>query len=298
MSFPVPTHDAIQAALNLPDDPVHIATGGLKAVYRFDWPNGGPEAIKAVYIPPGRTDEEMLQREQLIARAKREIEALRACSHPAIVKLGHIQPELFTIGTHDYLIYGEEFLPGESLVAQLDTAKPAMTFADLKLIFETLLVLIDELAQLGFLHRDIKPDNIIDTGDSDRRYVVLDMGIAYKMEGTQLTQGGAPGTIRYMAPEMLMPDYKDHMDFRCDLYSAGLTVYVLASRQHPYAPRPEHQYATMWRIMNVQPEKLTTLRPDLPPEICRMIDRCIRKKPALRYSRIAQILNELKGIKQ
>lgn len=112
MPFPIPSERLIKDSLNLPSDPVHVATGGFKAVYRFDWPNGGPEAIKAVYIPPGRTDEEMLQREQLIARAKREIEALSACPHPAIVKLGHIQAELFAIGAHDYLIYGEEFLPG------------------------------------------------------------------------------------------------------------------------------------------------------------------------------------------
>lgn len=296
MSFPIPDEDQIKDALSLPGDPVHEATGGFKAVYRFNWPNGDPEAIKAVYIPPGRTDAETLQREQLIARAKREIEALGACLHPAIVKLGNIKPEIFEIDGHDYLIYGEEFLPGEALNWRFEPGAEEMSFSDLKLLFETLLVLIDELSKLGFLHRDIKPDNIIDTRDLERRFVVLDMGIAYKMDGTELTQGGAPGTIRYMAPEMLMPDYKDHMDFRCDLYSAALTVYVLASKQHPYAPKRENAYATAWRILKTHPEPLGNLRSDLPAAFCKMIDRCIRKRPALRYSRIDQIQNELKGI--
>lgn len=298
MSFPIPDPALIKAALNLADEPTYIAVGGFKAVYRSVWPNGDPEAIKAVFIPKATTDSETLQRDQLIARAKREIEALGMCEHPAIVKLGKIRPEMFEIEGNDYLIYGEEFLPGEALNHLLAPAREPVPFADLKLLFETLIVLIDELASLGFLHRDIKPDNIIGSEDPHRRFVVLDMGIAYKMGGTQLTQGGAPGTIRYMAPEMLMPDYKDHMDFRCDLYSAGLTVYVLAAKQHPYAPRPEHGYATQWRIMNTHPEPLGKLRPNLPAAFCKIIDRCIRKKPALRYNRIDQIQIELRGITQ
>lgn len=296
MSFPVPDPALIAEALNLTVDPSPIAVGGFKAVYRFDWPNGNPEAIKAVFIPKASDDSETLLRDQLIARAKREIEALSACLHPAIVKLGQIRPELFELGGSDYLVYGEEFLPGDALSHWLRAGREPMSYPDLKHLFETLLVLIGELALLGFLHRDIKPDNIIDTGDPERRYVVLDMGIAYKMEGTQLTQGGAPGTLRYMAPELLMPDYRDHLDFRCDLYSAALTIYVLAARQHPYAPKPEHAYATQWRIMNTHPEPLAALRTDLPTAFCKIIDRCIRKKPALRYNRIALIQAELNKI--
>jgi serine/threonine-protein kinase len=86
------------------------------------------------------------------------------------------------------------------------------------------------------------------------------------------------------------------MDFRCDLYAAGLTLYVLASGTHPFAPRPEHQYATVYRIMNTIPLPLTTLRGDLPAKFCAMIDRCIRKKPALRYARIELVEDELREV--
>lgn len=117
------------------------------------------------------------------------------------------------------------------------------------------------------------------------------------MHGTQLTQcGSPPGTVRYMAPELLNPGYKDVMDFRCDLYAAGLTIYVLASGMHPFAPKPEYEHATIYRILNERPHLLADLCPDLPPAFCAIIDRCIRKKPALRYAKIELIEKALREV--
>lgn len=158
----------------------------------------------------------------------------------------------------------------------------------------TLVDLIQHLSSRGYLHRDIKPDNIIETGQADRRFVPLDMGIAYKMHGTELTQGsGPPGTLRYMAPELLRPDYKDNMDFRSDLYSTALTIYVLASGTHPFAPKPEVQAMTVYRIMNITPAPLESQRSDLPLGFCRLIDQCIRKRPALRQGNLDSLKNLL-----
>ena len=58
-------------------------------------------------------------------------------------------------------------------------------------------------------------------------------------------------------------------------------------------PQPQNDYATMYRIFHVQPDKLEILRPDLPLKFCRIVDRCIRKKPALRYARLGLLRKEL-----
>lgn len=298
MIIPIPDQSDLKNALSLAEEPSFVATGGFKAVFKFTRGDGAAEAIKAVYIPDANPDDDdaLLQREQLVARAKREIEALKQCSHPNIVKLGDIIPTELRIGTSSYLVYSEEFLDGESVASWLRAEFPA-SFTDLLALMTTLTDLIENLNILGYLHRDIKPENIMETSDAKRKFVVLDMGIAYKMMGTELTRGGGPpGTLRYMAPELLRPDYKDNMDFRCDLYSAALTVYVLASKTHPFAPKPEHAYATAYRIAKMSPQPLNTLRPDLPRQFCEIIDRCIRKKPALRYSNILQLKTELKAI--
>lgn len=298
MNIPIPEEEQFRLALGLISTPTFIATGGFKAVFKVSFADGGEEALKAVYLPKVRqdSDESLLYREQLLARTKREITALRKCDFPAIVKLGRIDPVHKNISGNDFLVYSEEFLPGSSLISWLKS-NDAASFLDLHSVMITLVELIENLNKLGYLHRDIKPENIIETGIPSRRFVALDMGIAYKSQGTDLTQNaGPPGTLRYMAPELLQPDYKDNMDFRCDLYSAALTVYVLAAKTHPFAPQPESPYATVYRIMKTTPTSLQKIRPDLPEGFCRIIDRCIRKRPALRYGNIAMIKNELKNL--
>lgn len=296
MNFPIPTIEQIQSKLQLSEAPEHIGTGGFKAVYKIKNEAGQFEALKAVHIPAIRTGEESLFRNQLIARAKREIAALAECSFPSIVKLGTFKAQMLTIGSSDYLTYSEELLPGTSLVEWL-IQKHTATLEELKALMLMLTKLIDSLAKLNYIHRDIKPENIMYTGNQDRPFVILDMGIAYKMQGTDLTQGPrGPGTTRYMAPELFNPNYKDALDYRCDLYSAGLTTYVLASQTHPFAPAPEMEYATMYRIMNVRPQPLSFYRPDLPPQFCQIIDRCIRKKPALRYNNLEALQEELRKV--
>lgn len=293
MNFPIPETSLLRDALRLESDPVHIGTGGFKAVYRVRMPSGVDEAVKAVYIPDALNEEDLVHRELLIARAQREVKAIDECGSPNIVRLGSLPATLRRIGGSDYLVYSEEFLPGRSLEKWIGNPPPP-PYATLHEIFGVLIGLIRELVGIGYLHRDIKPDNIMDTGLAGRRFVMLDLGIAYKMHGTQLTQASTPpGTVRFMAPELLRPDYKDNMDFRCDLYSAGLTVYVLASGMHPFAPHPEHAYATVYRIIHTIPPPLARLRPDLPGRFCAMIDRCIKKAPALRFARIELVENEL-----
>lgn len=297
MAFPIPSAEEVQQALGLAEVPDHIGTGGFKTVYRINTASG-PEVIKAVYIPPAGDEEADAARAQLIARAEREIEALGMCNSPVLVKLGSHEPQMHAIGNNDYLLYGEEFLPGQPLTNWIGK-QPAPSYDELRSVLLSLVGLIRELSASGYLHRDIKPANIMDTGIVDRPFVVLDLGIAFKLQGTELTQGGGPpGTLLYMAPELLKPDYKDVMDFRCDLYTAGLTVYVVASGIHPYAPQPESQYATAYRIMTQRPKPLTELRHDLPAKFCKIIDRCIRKRPALRYARPELVEAELQEVKQ
>jgi len=296
-NFPIPTGLELQQKMNLPNTPVYHRRGGFKAVYTMKNARNVDEALKAIFIPRAESEQERLQRNQLIARAKREIAALSECSSAGIVKLGGIKAEMVELQHADYLVYSEEMLKGEPLASRLAPGSPQMDFESLRLLLLTLVRLIGDLHAINYLHRDIKPDNIMDTGDPNRRFVALDMGIAYKLHGTDITQGpNPPGTLRYMAPELLGPNYKDSMDYRSEIYSAGLTVYVLASKSHPFAPMPEHAYATLYRIMNTHPQPLARLRPDLPQAFCQIIDRCIRKRAALRYSSIDILINEIERI--
>lgn len=298
LTIPIP--DAVQLKQCLPGvaDLTFLARGGFKAVFRGIDNAQRTEAIKAIYIPTESDGFAPEQISQFAARAHREIVALQLCTAPCIVRLGTLKPATVTVSAGQYVVYSEEFLPGGPL-SNVIAGGNTVTFDILCHVFTFLLDVIDEMIRIKHLHRDIKPANIMATGNPNRPYVILDMGIAYKMHGTQLTQGPTPpGTLRYMAPELLLPDYKDVMDFRCDLYSSGLTIYELATGIQPFAPRPENDYATMYRIMHDRPVPMETLRPDLPTKFCQIVNRCIKKSPALRYARTDLIRKDLEETRQ
>jgi eukaryotic-like serine/threonine-protein kinase len=266
-----------------------LGEGGFKAVYRAEV-RGRVEAVKVVYIPPEA--EENGSREEIIARVRREIDALGRCRTNRLVALGSLALAAASIGGHDYLIYSEELLPGESLRQRMQV-RPG--YQELHLLMTCLMEALRAIEQSGHIHRDVKPDNVMVTGLAERPFVVLDLGIAFKVRGTELTARGAgpPGTVIYMAPELFQPQYKDALDIRSDIYSAGVTVFEYAAGQHPFHRPGERDYTTVYRILHQQPAKLADLRGDLPERFCRLVDRCFKRLPALRYPNPGAVLREL-----
>lgn len=273
----------------------YVCSGGFKAVYKGAI-NGIIEAIKIIYLPPEK-DEENNCHGEIIARIKREIETLKLCETNCLVKLGQLSLELININVKDYLIYSEEFIEGYTLKEKiLKKYKPE--WKELRILTISLMEALIELYNKKLIHRDIKPENIISTNDSIRPFVLLDLGIAYKIEGTDLTaMGQLPGTLKYVAPELLKPDYKTYLDIRSDIYSSGITIFEYASGKHPLCKTREDQYATSCRILKQPAEKLEAFRNDLPFAFCEIINRCMKKQPALRFQNPMAVLKQLEGIK-
>ncbi len=270
-----------------------VASGGFKAVFKAKL-REQVEAVKVVYIPPEA--EEETSREEIVARVKREIDALKLCCTNRLVSLGSIGLQMIKIGGRDYLIYSEEFLTGETLRFRIRNGERP-NIEELVCLTRCLTEALEAIALIGHIHRDVKPGNVIATGNPARPFVLLDLGIAYKIHGTDLTgRGGPPGTLLYMAPELFRPDYKSMLDIRSDIYSAGVTIFEYASGAHPLARTDESEYTTVYRIVYQPPTKLGTLRTDLPEAFCRMIDRCIKKLPALRYANPRALLQELQEV--
>ena len=269
-----------------------VAAGGFKAVYKAEI-KGQTEAVKLAYLPPEQEEDD---RAEIEARVKREINVLRLCETDCLVHLGSIELTQIRIGAHDYFIYSEEFIAGETLMQRIKQ-KDKPSFSQLKFLSCCLMKSLSVIDKAGHIHRDVKPGNIMVTDNSKRPFVLLDLGIAYKVHGTELTRKGEhPGTTYYMAPELFSPNYRDVLDIRSDIYSAGITIYEYASGEHPLARQGENIGTTINRILNQQPRKLKELRADLPDSFCELVDRCIKKLPALRYSRPAIVSNIMEGI--
>lgn len=271
----------------------YLDKGGFKAVYK-GYVQERTEAIKVVYIPADINEEE---RDELIGRVKREIEALDKCKSPEFVQLGSLPPESININGIDYIIYSEEFLDGENLRSKLrENHKPDLS--ELIQLTVTFLKAIKLLKENDLIHRDIKPDNAMKMKSYARPFVILDLGIAFKIHGTALTRDSRfrPGTLPYMAPEMFNPRFRESLDYRSDMYSAGVTIYEYASGVHPIRKRNDDEYTTMYRIIKSKPHPLITLRPDLPSDFCRTVDQLIKKLPALRPASIKILLKKVKEL--
>jgi serine/threonine protein kinase len=293
MSFVPPSVDKIKEAFPEVTDLALFAQGGFKAVYScFTQRNN--EVFKLVGLPPaGLTDEEKAFRLECLGRIRRELELLGNCQRPEIVKLGSVQPRQESIEGIDYVGYTEELLHGPNLEDAIKKDSPP-TEQECRRLMLALVIAIQELwGKFKAVHRDIKPGNIVKLAQPERPFVLLDLGIAFGVEGTALTVGASHrfpvATYRYFAPEMAKPDFRQNLDYRADLYAAALTVFEYSAQKHPLADKPEDIFQSVTRAISQTPILLKVPRPDFSNEFCEIIDQMLKKKPALRPGNLTRL---------
>lgn len=272
-------------------------SGGYKTVYSIVRADGEPEVLKVIRLPlEGATEEEVAFRRQELGRARREVALLRDCTSPFVVKLGSVFPAIHEIEGEECVVYSEERLPGQDLKA-LIASKSAPSAEEIKLLLSCLVQAIRSLwRDQHTVHRDIKPANVVATGIVERPYVLLDLGIAYNVREAGLTANAddIPATPQYMAPEMLDPNFREHLSYRADLYATGVTAFEFATGGiHPLARSADDVIRTISRILRQEPRVLASDRPDLPATLTTLVDQLIKKNPALRPGNLNLLLNKL-----
>ena len=140
----------------------------------------------------------------------------------------------------------------------------------------------------GVIHRDLKPDNIIITGNN--RLKILDFGLAKLRTGSNLTKStdrfGTPG---YMAPEQVVGQ---EVDQRTDVFAFGVILYELLCGRRPF--RGENDMAVLYAILNESPEPVTRYRPEAPPWLITIVETCLQKTPAERYAHGSEVWQKLR----
>ena len=141
----------------------------------------------------------------------------------------------------------------------------------------------------GIVHRDIKPGNIMITGDGYTK--ILDFGLA-KLQGVAgLTKTGVTmGTVRYMSPEQATGEKADH---RSDIWALGLLMYEMATGEFPF--QGDFDPAIIYSILNTQITPVHEVNPDIPEAQSMVIARCLEKDPAKRYQEISELINDMGG---
>ncbi|HET7226872.1 MAG TPA: protein kinase [Candidatus Eisenbacteria bacterium] len=149
----------------------------------------------------------------------------------------------------------------------------------------------------GVVHRDLKPANVIVT--PDERVKVLDFGLAREIApvepdasartvtagpATMTVAGTLLGTVGYMAPEQIEGR---RADARSDVFAIGVILYEMLAGRRPFAA--DSPWVELGGAMAGRAPAVQELRPDTPPELARIVARCLATRPEQRYASACEL---------
>ena len=136
------------------------------------------------------------------------------------------------------------------------------------------------------VHRDIKPQNIIISKEG--KVKVTDFGIA-RAATSNTINSNAMGSVHYISPEQARGGYSDE---KSDIYSLGVTLYEMLSGKVPF----EGESTVTVALAHIQDEAvpLQQLDPNIPLSLSKIVQKCMQKKPDMRYMSSAALISDLK----
>lgn len=236
-------------------------------------------------------------------RFKREAKTAAQVSHGNVMSIYDIDSFVDKASGEEYDFIVMEYIKGQSLSDYMQVKKPSM---------DTILRLAERIAsglsaahKLNIVHRDIKADNIII--DEDNEPKILDFGLAKPVEATfesdgddtqtvdsHLTQAGKiVGTISYMSPEQAKGE---PVDVRSDIFAFGVLVYRMVTEEFPFTGPT--QVSTIAKILESQYEPPRQKNDQIPPELERIIDKCLQKHPEDRYQDTRDLEIDLRNLRR
>jgi serine/threonine-protein kinase len=175
-----------------------------------------------------------------------------------------------------------EFVDGESLRERLDREKTLSINGVLSIGYSVCSAL-EAAHKQGLIHRDVKPGNILI--NTTKRVMLTDFGIAKALDGDEdlTSENIMMGTAKYLSPEQVRGD---SLDARADLYSLGLVMYECLAGKVPFVGKNDTD--TALARLHRDATDIAKHRPDVDPDVARIINRLIAREPKDRFADAAQ----------
>jgi serine/threonine protein kinase len=247
-----------------------LGRGGMGEVWRaYDTETKRIVAIKV--LPAHLVDDN-----EFVHRFRREAEAAAQLNSPHVVPIhnyGEIDGRLYV---DMRLIEGRDL---QTVLADgpLEPAKAVR-------VIEGVAMALHAAHQVGLMHRDVKPSNIL--LDANDFAYLIDFGIARAMNDTRMTKTGSTiGTFAYIAPERL--DGEGVEDARVDIYSLACVLYECLTGEPPFIANTVPRL--MMAHVNSPPPRPSTTRPEVPAQMDEVIATGMAKVPDQRYATTVEL---------
>lgn len=262
-----------------------IGRGGMaEARLGFDTRLSRIVAIKML-----RTD---LARDSIFqTRFRREAQAAASLNHPNIVAVYDTGEEVVTTPDGSgvsvpYIVM--EYVEGHTVKDLLADGTPVPIDEAVEIVSGVLSALEYSHSQ-SLVHRDIKPGNIMLT--TDGKVKVMDFGIARALTDSQATMtqtNAVVGTAQYLSPEQARGE---QVDARSDLYSTGIVLFELLTGRPPF--KGDSAVAVAYQHVSSTPPLPSSITPDIPESLDRVVMKCLAKDREDRYSSAASMRSDL-----
>ncbi|MCB9833436.1 MAG: protein kinase [Planctomycetes bacterium] len=253
-----------------------IGDGGHAFVFKGEGPNGEAVAIKM--LKPSVAGEDSLEKRFVL-----EAEALKKLKHPHIVDF---YDYIYKDGYHYLVLELMDQGSVEDLIKTMGAVPPRYAVP----IFYNVLDAIDFSHNHGYIHRDLKPNNILINSEGQAK--LTDFGITKVVGGQNLTRKGfVLGTTLYMAPEFISQGV---VSIKTDVYALGVTFYEMLTSHKPFEyereDEPLRDFAL--RVCQGKATPPTAYKP-LPPQLERIVMKSIAQNPKDRYKSAKEFRRDL-----
>lgn len=229
----------------------------------------------------------------ILSRFHHEIQLTRRITHPNVCRIFDLEMHLGD-PTAPTAFLTMELLLGETLAARLERSG-AVSPDEALTLARQMAAGLEAAHQCGIIHRDFKSGNVmlVPGRDGHERAVITDFGLARSPEVESgphpLTDPGKLlGTLDYMAPEQLE---KGETSFCSDIYALGLVLYEMVTGTLPF--HAETPIASALLRVRGTPPSPRSLRPELSRTWEAVIQRCLERDPARRFSSPAEVARDL-----
>jgi hypothetical protein len=253
-----------------------LGHGGMADVYlAFDEKRRVEVAVKLLR-------EDLAEDAEFLRRFEREAQALARLDHPYVVRFYSLERE----GATSFIVM--DYVAGTTLRARIAEAGGPLPLPEVTRVLRQIGSALQYAHNEGFIHRDIKPGNIMLREDGSA--LLSDFGIARAAEAVTMTQGTL-GTPAYMSPEQILGRVPD---LRTDVYALGVVLYEMVTGRRPFLGEAGTGSSATERgrdeHLHRDPPDPRLLNPALPAALAAIVVKAMAKDPAERWQSVEEFV--------